>query len=73
MSAFLGRHPDQLALSERLALSGKWIALELYSPATLPLKRIEAVGDTPRQCAQAVEARGLDPAKFEYIQMAAPY
>jgi hypothetical protein len=73
LNGLLGRHPDQLSLSERHALAGKWIAVELYSPATLPLKKIEAVGDTARACAHDIEARGLDPSKYEYIQMSAPY
>src|ERR1017187_10627202 len=42
----LGRNPDRLTLVERTALAGKMIALEVYSPATLPLRRIEAIGDS---------------------------
>ena len=73
MTEVLGRHPDQLSLPERRALAGKWVALELYSPITLPLKKIEAIGDTARDCARAVQARGLDPARYEYVQLLPPY
>lgn len=73
MTELLGRSPDQLTLRERHALAGKWIALELYSPAVLPLRKIEGVGASARECIQAIESRGLDPSKFEYVQMPPPY
>lgn len=46
---------------------GRWIALERYSPITLPLKRIEAVGATPAECAAELKRRGLKPLDFEFI------
>lgn len=65
-SKIIGRAPDQLSPAERAALRGRWIALEIYSPATLPLKRIEAVGENVAACAAEVARRGLKPSEFEY-------
>ncbi len=69
----LGRSPDRLTLEERRALTGKFVALEIYSPATLPLRRIEAIGDSLAECARMLRARGLDPARFEYDRLTPPY
>ena len=62
----LGRNPDRLTLEERYALAGKFIALEVYSPATLPLRRIEAIGKSMDECVRMLESRGLDPRIFEF-------
>ena len=43
----IGRSPDRLSLDERRALIGKYVALEIYTPEDLPLRRIEAIGDNP--------------------------
>ncbi len=64
---FLGRSPDQLSLPERAVLRGRWIALEVYSPKTLPLKRIEAVGADAADCAVELRRRGLNPMEFEFM------
>jgi hypothetical protein len=61
-----GREPERLSILERQALSGMWVAVELYSPETLPLRRIAAVGKTTGECMDALARRGLDPRKFEY-------
>lgn len=63
---YLGRPPERLTLKERAAVAGKWIALEVYTPETLPLRVIEALGDTPADCIRQLEARLLDPRKFEF-------
>lgn len=69
----IGRAPERLTLEERLALTGKYIALELYSPDTLPLRRIEAIGDSVDECIRELVQRGLDPAQFEFSRLPAPY
>jgi len=69
----LGRNPDRLTLAERLALAGKFIALEIYSPETLPLRRIEAIGDSVAQCVRTLQSRGLDARHFEFQRLARPY
>jgi hypothetical protein len=69
----LGRNPDQLNLEERAALAGKFIALEIYTPDALPLRRIEAIGDSIEQCVKMLQDRGLDPRKFEYSRLAPAY
>jgi hypothetical protein len=66
MTALLGRHPDTLSIAERREFMGKWIALEVYSPDTLPLREIAAMGDSAADCAAQLHARGLDPSNFEY-------
>lgn len=69
----IGRNPDRLTLTERLALAGKYIALEVYSPETIPLRRIEAIGDSLAECVRMLRSRGLDPAQFEFSRLAPPY
>ena len=68
-----GRSPEDLSLEERRALAGSWIALELYSPQTVPLKQIRAIAGSVAECAAALRREGLDPAKFEYTMLKQPY
>lgn len=63
---YLGRPPERLTLGERTAVAGKWIALEIYTPETLPLRVIEALGETPHDCIRQLEARLLDPRRYEF-------
>jgi hypothetical protein len=72
LSAFIGRSPDLLTLAERTALAGKWIALERYTPATLPLRVIEALADSPAACMEQLAARGLSPANYEFVPIMPP-
>jgi len=69
----IGRSPDRLTLSERDALTGKYVALEIYTPENLAYRRIEAIGDSLGDCVRMLKSRGLDPAKFEYHRLAPPY
>ena len=69
----IGRSPDRLNLDERHALTGKYIALEIYTPEELPLRRIEAIGDSVPDCVKQLVARGLDPMKFEFSRLTPPY
>ena len=73
MNDVLGRPPERLTLPQRIALTGKWIAVEVYSPETLPLKLIEAVGHNPSECIRQLEERGLDPRGFEFSKLPAPF
>ena len=65
----IGRAPERLNLDERLALTGKYVALEIYTPEALPLRRIEAIGDTVQDCTRQLVARGLDPFRFEFTRL----
>jgi len=69
----IGRSPDRLSLQERLALTGKYIALEIYNPEDLPLRRIEAIGESVADCAHQLGVRGLDPMRFEFTRLPPPY
>jgi hypothetical protein len=69
----IGRELERLSLDERIAWTGKFIALEIYSPETTPLRRIEALGDSIQECVQQLRARGLDPARFEFSLLTRPY
>ncbi len=69
----LGRAPEALTVAERNALVGKYIGLEIYSPDSLPLRRIEAIGDSIDECVRQLEARGLDPRRFEFMPLTPPY
>ncbi len=70
---FVGRSPERLSLEEMQALAGKWVALEIYSPETLPMRRIEAIGDSAEECIRQLSQRGLDPKKFEFTPLKLPY
>lgn len=69
----IGRNPDRLDLDERHALAGKYVALEIYTPATLPFRRIEAIGNSIEECARELKERGLDPTQFEFTRLPPPY
>ena len=69
----IGRSPDALTLEERLAFAAKYIALEIYTPQKLPLRRIEAIGDSLPACVRMLRERGLDPKDFEFTRLAPPY
>ena len=69
----LGRSPDRLTLAERHAWAGQFIALEIYTPKDLPLRRIEAIGDSAAACLRQLVERGLDPARFEIERLGPPY
>ena len=73
VESILGRSPEELNLEERTALARSWIALEIYSPKTTPLRRIEAIGDTVEECIALLRKRGLEPAKFEFSRLKPPY
>ena len=63
----IGRSPNQLSNREIALLAGQWIAVEIYTPATLPLRRIEALGASAEECIQQLAERGLDPRRFEFV------
>jgi len=69
----LGRAPDRLTLAERVALAGKYVAFEFYTPETLPFHRIEAIGDSIADCVKMLRSRGLDPRKFEFTRLSPPF
>jgi hypothetical protein len=69
----IGRSPEELSLDERMHLIGKYIALEIYSPATLPFRRIEAIGDSVGDCIRMLRSRGLDTENFEFSRLYPPY
>jgi hypothetical protein len=69
----IGRAPEQLSLEERAALAGKYVALEIYTPAATPLRRIEAIGDSAAECARQLREQGSDPTAYEFVMLAPPY
>jgi hypothetical protein len=73
LAQLIGRSPESLRPREAEAAAGKWIALELYSPDRLPLRRIEAIGDSLEECIRSLAARGLDPRRFEFVPLKPPY
>lgn len=72
LQSFLGRAPESLEIGELNALHGRWAAVEIYSPATTPLRRIQALGATPAACYEQLAARGLDPRNHELILLRRP-
>lgn len=73
LASFIGRAPESLEIAELHALHGMWAAVELYSPATTPLRRIEALGPSPAACLDQLAARGLDPRIYELLTIRRPY
>ena len=73
LGRFVGLLVDGLSLPERWALAGYWIALELYSPERLPLRKIQAIASQPAECIEQLRSRGLDPARFELQLLSQPY
>ena len=69
----VGRSPDSLTLEERLEFAGKFVAFEIYTPKTLPLRTIEAIGDSLAACIQTLRQRGLDPKRYEFRILPRPY
>jgi len=69
----IGRDPDCLTLAEREAVAGKWVAMEIYTPKKLPLRRIEAIGDSVDECTADLRRRGLDPVAFEFSPLPPAY
>jgi hypothetical protein len=69
----IGRAPEKLTLAERIALTGKYVAFEFYTPETLPFRRIEAIGDSVGECVRTLKARGLDPRRFEFDRLSPPF
>ncbi len=67
----IGASPDRLTLSEAAHYRGSWIALEIYTPETLPLRIIEAMGRSSADCILQLNGRGLNPARFEFVQLGA--
>lgn len=67
LAKLIGRAPERLTLEERRQLAGWWVAYEVYTPETLPLKRIEAAGRDIPSCIEQLESRGLDPRNFEFV------
>lgn len=71
--SLIGRAPERVTIDERRELAGKWIAIEIYSPKTLPLHCIEAIGDSAEDCIRQLLTRGLDPHKFEFTPLKPAY
>jgi hypothetical protein len=69
----IGRAPEKLTLAERIALIGKYVAFEFYTPETLPFRRIEAIGDSVEECVAMLKTRGLDPQHFEFSRLSPPF
>ena len=75
-----GKAPEDLTLTERAELAGKYIALEFYAPTVLgqiggkpevalKLRRIAAIGDTPEGCILQLKQAGEDPANYEFTRL----
>ncbi len=71
--ALIGRPLDGFALADQWRYAGVWVALELYTPQTLPMRLIAAAGATANDCIAQLRGRGLDPERFEYRPLSQPY
>ena len=73
LDQFIGRSWDRVDLAERELLYGSYIAREVYTPKTLPLQRIEAIGDSVETCVAKLQQRDLDPLNFEFVRLDPSY
>jgi hypothetical protein len=71
--ALLGKPVDGFTLADQWRYAGVWVALELYTPQTLPVRLIAAAGASASECIAALRAKGMDPERFEYRPLAQPY
>ena len=69
----LGHAPEELSPALRTLVAGQWVALELYDPHRLPLRKIAAIGDSAAACFASLRAQGRNPAHFEAIEMHGPF
>ncbi len=69
----VGLSPERLSIKQLTALAGYVVALEVYTPETVPVRRIEAIGETAEECMAELAQRGLDLRHFEYVLLKAPY
>ncbi len=69
----IGKSIDALPLKVRWTLTGRWMAVELYSPERLPLRILAAVGDDARDCVAQLRANGVDPALYHFELITEPY
>jgi len=69
----IGHAPEELSLPLRESLTGHWIALELYNPIKLPLRKIIAIADSPAQCFANLRVKGLDLTQYEVVRLNAAH
>lgn len=69
----MGRSPERLSIAELMALAGKIVAIEVYTPETTPIRTIQAIGDSAEECVAQLTASGADPRRFEFTMLKAPY
>jgi hypothetical protein len=70
---YIGRPLENLSLADRWKLSGKWVALEIYTPDTTPIRTIQALGDSAKDCVDQLSQRGLNPTAYEFFPLSQPY
>lgn len=73
MDAVLGHAPEELSLPLRESITGYWVALELYDPHRLPLRKIVAIAENPAGCLSQLEAKGLDLSHYEVVRLPAAH
>ena len=71
--ALIGKPVDGFTLADQWRYSGIWVALELYTPQTLPMRVIAAAGASASECMAQLRDHGLDPAQYEYRPLVQPY
>ncbi len=69
----VGLSPERLSIRQLTALAGYVVALEVYTPETVRVRRIEAIGETAEDCIAELAHRGLNPLRFEYVVLKAPW
>lgn len=69
----VGKPVDGFSLADQWRYAGVWVALELYTPQTLPVRLIAAAGASASECIAELRSQGLDPERFEYRPLVQPY
>jgi hypothetical protein len=73
VATLIGRTPESLTPADAIQLAGQFVALELYSPETTPLRLVEALGESPEDCIRELAARGRDPRQYEFVRLKPPF
>jgi hypothetical protein len=67
LTRYIGSAIEQLPLKQQKSLAGLCAAYELYTPQTVPLRKVAALATSMPECVQQLLSRGLDPRSYEYI------
>ncbi len=69
MTELVGLAIDELSWEQKRRADGQWVAVRIYDPVSLPLRKIEAVGNSAAEVLGRVAERGEDARRFEAVRL----